>query len=132
MMEQWVNQLIVVPILLPLLTGALLIFFSERLHKLKLTISLISTLGSLGVAIFLLTLTDSEYWKNGVGVYLAANWVAPFGIALVADRLAVLMLLLTASLGLVVLSYSSAHWGRMGVHYYSLLQFLLMGLNGAF
>jgi len=132
MMEQWAKQLIIVPILLPLLTGALLILFSERHHKLKLTISLISTLFNLGAAIFLLKLTDSEYWANGVGVYLAANWIAPFGIALVADRLAVLMLLLTASLGLVVLCYSSARWGRIGVHYYSLIQFLFMGLNGAF
>lgn len=132
MMEQWVKQLIIVPILLPLLTGALLIFFNERHHKLKLTISLISTLCSLCVAIFLLKLTDNEYWTNGVGVYLAANWIAPFGIALVADRLAVLMLLLTASLGSVVLCYSAARWGRIGVHYYSLFQFLFMGLNGAF
>jgi multicomponent K+:H+ antiporter subunit D len=132
MMEQWAKQLIIVPILLPLITGALLILFNERRHALKLTISLVSTLCSLGVALWLLKLTDSEYWANGIGVYLAANWMAPFGIALVADRLAVFMLLLTASLGLVVLCYSSARWGRIGVHYYSLLQFLFMGLNGAF
>jgi multicomponent K+:H+ antiporter subunit D len=100
MMEAWAKQLIIVPILLPLITGALLILFNERRHALKLTISLVSTLCSLGVALWLLKLTDSEYWANGIGVYLAANWMAPFGIALVADRLAVLMLLLTASLGL--------------------------------
>ena len=84
------------------------------------------------IAVALLTLTDSEYWADGVGVYLAANWVAPFGIALVVDRLAVFMLLLSASFGLLVLCYSAARWGRVGVHYYSLFQFLLMGLNGAF
>jgi multicomponent K+:H+ antiporter subunit D len=132
MMEHWVKQLIILPIILPLLSGALLIFFSERRHKLKLSISLISTLGTFCVALCLLKLTDGEYWADGIGVYLAANWAAPFGIALVADRLAVLMLLLAATFGLVILCYSGARWGRVGVHYYSLFQFLLMGLNGAF
>lgn len=132
MMDHWAKQLIILPVLLPLISGALLIFFSERHHKLKLTISLFSTLGILGVAVALIQLTDGGYWPEGVGVYLAANWIAPFGIALVVDRLTALMLLLSAVLGLGALWYSAARWGRVGVHYYSLFQFLLMGLNGAF
>lgn len=132
MIDHWIGQLIILPILLPLISGALLIFFSERHHKLKLSISLISTLGILGVAICLLKLTDTDYWSNGIGVYLAANWMAPFGIALVVDRLTGLMLVLTSFLALGALWFSSARWGRIGVHYYSLFQFLLMGLNGAF
>src|SRR5690606_1949537 len=66
------------------------------------------------------------------GVYLAANWSAPYGIALVADRLAALMLTLTAVLALASLVFSSSRWSRIGVHFHSLFQFLLMGLNGAF
>lgn len=132
MIEHWIQQLIILPILIPLLSGAVLIFFSERRHTLKLAISLVSNLIMFVIAVALLTLTDSEYWADGVGVYLAANWVAPFGIALVVDRLAVFMLLLSATFGLLVLCYSAARWGRVGVHYYSLFQFLLMGLNGAF
>ena len=54
-------------------------------------------LALLAVAVALMRLTDSDHWQHGIGVYLAANWAAPFGIALVADRLAALMLLLTAA-----------------------------------
>ncbi len=51
---------------------------------------------------------------------------------LVVDRLATIMLCLTAVLGLATLVYSLARWERAGVHYLTLFQFLLMGLNGAF
>jgi multicomponent K+:H+ antiporter subunit D len=42
------------------------------------------------------------------------------------------MLTLAAALALPALIYSIARWERVGVHYLPLLQFLLMGLNGAF
>ena len=43
-----------------------------------------------------------------------------------------MMLVLTALLGLGSLLYARAGWSRQGTHYYSLFQFLMMGLNGAF
>jgi multicomponent K+:H+ antiporter subunit D len=132
MMAQWSNHLIILPILLPMLCGALLILFSRRNYSLRFGLSAVSTAGQFAVALYLLQLVEQGHWSGGIGVYLAANWVAPFGIALVADRLAVLMLLLTAVLGLGSLWYSYVRWGRVGVHYFSLFQFLLMGLNGAF
>ncbi|OJW50300.1 MAG: monovalent cation/H+ antiporter subunit D, partial [Thiobacillus sp. 65-1059] len=67
-----------------------------------------------------------------IAVYSLGNWAAPFGIVLVADRLAAIMLTLTATLGSAALIYSLARWERAGVHYLPLFQFLLMGLNGAF
>ncbi len=132
MIDHWTSHLIIAPVLLPLFVAAGLMLLNERRHDLKLAINLISTLLLLGIAITLFCLVDGEYWPDGTGVYLAANWIAPFGIALVVDRLAVLMLLLTASLGFAAVIYSSARWGRVGVHFHSLFQFLLMGLNGAF
>jgi multicomponent K+:H+ antiporter subunit D len=132
MSDYWLSQLIIVPILLPLISGALLVLFNERHHQLKIAINLLSTLVLLAVAVALFYLTDSNYWTDGVGVYLAANWMAPFGIALIADRLASLMLLLTAVMGTGALLFSFSRWARVGVHFNSLFQFLLMGLNGAF
>jgi len=132
MMEQWITHLIVLPILLPMLCGALLILFSRRNFSLRFAISALSTAAQFVIALCLLQLVEKNYWTGDIGVYLAANWVAPFGIALVVDRLAVLMLLLTSVLGIGALCYSAARWGRVGVHYFSLFQFLLMGLNGAF
>lgn len=128
----WSQHLIAVPVLLPLFCGALLISVNERRHQLKFLINLASVLGLLVVAAALMQMTDSEHWQHGIGVYLAANWSAPFGIALAADRLAALMLLLTALLAFAALLYSMRGWSRIGVHFHSLFQFLLMGINGAF
>ncbi len=126
------HHLIVLPILLPLICGALLIPVSETRHNFKLAVNLVSVLAQLAMAAALLTRVESGYWAGEMGVYLAANWVAPFGITLVADRLAALMLLLSAVLALAALLYASSRWSRVGVHFHSLFQFLLMGLNGAF
>lgn len=128
----WQQHLILLPIIVPLLTGALLVPVNEKHHQRKYVANLLSTLTVLGCALALLYLTDAEHWPSGIGVYLAANWSAPYGIALVADRLAALMLTLTAVLALAALVFSSSRWSRIGVHFHSLFQFLLMGLNGAF
>jgi multicomponent K+:H+ antiporter subunit D len=71
-------------------------------------------------------------WQDGVTVYALGNWAAPFGIVLVADHLATLMLTLTSILGLATLVYALARWERAGSHFLPLFQFLLMGLNGTF
>ncbi|MGV3741150.1 MAG: cation:proton antiporter, partial [Burkholderiaceae bacterium] len=128
----WTEHLIVLPILLPLLCGALMIPINESRHTLKFGINMVSVLGLLVLAAVLVHYTDNGHWPYGIGVYLAANWMAPFGIALVVDRLAAVMLLLAAVLALAVLIYSMKRWSRIGVHFHSLFQFMLMGINGAF
>ncbi|PRD65147.1 monovalent cation/H+ antiporter subunit D [Malikia granosa] len=128
----WLQQLIIVPVLLPLLVGALLIPVNQKRYQLKFAFGLGSGLLLWLVALALLLLADGGHWPDGIGVYLAANWAAPFGIALLVDRLAALMLLLTATIALAVLVFSARRWDRVGVSFHSLFQFLLMGLNGAF
>src|SRR5688572_6586987 len=71
-------------------------------------------------------------WTEGIGVYAIGDWHAPVGIVLVVDRLSALMVLVNSILAVATVVYSIGRWDRMGVHYHSLLQFLLMGLNGAF
>lgn len=56
----------------------------------------------------------------------------PFAIVLVADRVAALMVLLTAVLAAGALTYALARWHAAGPSFHSLFQLLLMGLNGAF
>jgi len=124
---EWIQHLIILPVLLPLLCGALLILVNESRHQFKFFVNLTSVLLQLAVAIVLIQLTDSEQWLDGIGVYLAANWSAPFGISLIADRLAAMMLLLTAVLATAALLYSMMRWSRIGVHFHTLFQFLLIG-----
>lgn len=128
----WIQQLILVPVLLPLFTGTLLIVLNESRDRLKFAVNVGSLVLLLGTSLTLLWYTDQGLWPASFGVYLAANWAAPFGIALVLDRLAALMLLLTVVLAACSLLYSMKRWSRIGVHFHSLFQFLLMGLNGAF
>jgi len=133
-MMRWVDHLIVAPIVLPLLAGALLVLVDEHRRRLKFAISLVAVLGLLAVAVALVAFANGQPdgWRSEVGVYLAANWPVPFGIALAADRLSALMVLLSAMLGLASLVFAQARWVRAGVHFQALLQFLLMGLCGAF
>lgn len=128
----WTQHLLVLPILLPLLAGALLIPVNQKRHALKFGISLICHLAMLGLALGLWWGIEHGHWPGDIGVYLAANWVAPFGIALLVDRLTALMLSLTALLALAALIFSRQGWSRIGVHFHSLFLFLQMGINGAF
>ncbi|SMB22105.1 putative K(+)/H(+) antiporter subunit D [Sterolibacterium denitrificans] len=138
------QHLPILPILLPLLTGALLLFSSETRHGRRALFALAATLAQLAVALALLAIADGRLampWSgadgsgvsiSGISVYALGNWAAPFGIVLVVDRLAAIMLTLTATLGLAALVYALARWERAGSHFLPLFQFLLMGLNGAF
>lgn len=128
----WMQHLVVVPVLLPLIVGALLIPINQTRHRLKFALGLSSGVLLWLVAVALLLMADGGYWPAGIGVYLAANWSAPFGIALMVDRLTALMLVLTSTIALAVLVYSARRWDRVGVSFHSMFQFLLMGLNGAF
>lgn len=130
----WLDHLVIVPVLLPLLTGALLLMFDERRHRLKATINVVSTILLALVAVSLLDIADTPTAANKAAalVYLLGNWPAPFGIVLVLDRLSAMMLVLTAMLALPALIYSLARWHKSGPHFHTLFQLLLMGLNGAF
>ncbi len=131
MSMDWTDHLIIVPILLPLIAGALMAPLTEGQHRLKFALGYGAVLGLLATALALVVLADGS-WPGGVGVYLAANWAAPFGITLLADRLSAMMLVLTALLSLAALLYAQPRWSRIGVHFHCLFQFLLMGINGAF
>lgn len=128
----WMQQLVVLPVLLPLIIGAVLIPINQTRHTLKFCLGFGNVLLMWMVSVALLVIADNDYWPSGIGVYLTSNWAAPFGIALVVDRLAALMLVLTSTIALAVLLFSARRWDRVGVSFHSLFQFMLMGLNGAF
>ncbi len=127
------DHLIILPILLPLATGALLLMFDDRQRAAKAFISLTSTLLLLMVAVLLVMRANAEPGASTIaGSYVLGDWPVPFGIVLVADRLSAMMVLLTAMLGVCSLVYSLARWHAAGPSFHSLFQFLLMGLSGAF
>ena len=127
-----IADLIMAPVVLPLLAGAgMLLLSGERHRNITATVNVAATFALACVAIALLRTSDASQTSIS-RVYRLGNWPAPFGIVLVLDRLSALMLLLTSVLACAAVVFSLARWHRAGAHFHPLFQFLLMGLNGAF
>lgn len=125
-------ELVVVPVLLPLLTAGLMLWAGEGRRHVKALLNVLSTSLSLAAAVALLVWVRSQDAVAAFGIYLPGNWPVPFGIVLVADHLSALMAVLTGALGLATLLYALARWQHAGVHFHVLFQLQLMGLYGAF
>ena len=120
---------LILPILLPLLTGIILVAFWGKVNIQRI-ISAISGLLSLVFSIQLFTTVRQE----GIVSIQAGGWEAPFGITFVCDNLSATLVLLTAISGLAVILFSmvSINKARMRFGYFAMIHFLLLGLNGAF
>ena len=82
---------------------AALLLVVERLRPAwQAPLSLAATLALAVLSFRLVAFADADQ----IGVYLLGNWQAPFGIVLVLDRLAALMLALTAVIALASLAAS--------------------------
>jgi multicomponent Na+:H+ antiporter subunit D len=123
------NNLILMPVMLPLLTGIILIFFAKRI-KLQKTISLVSVLIGIGISAAVVANVN----KLGTLSLEVGSWRAPFGIIIVADMLSSLLVLTTTIIGALVLLYSFQSIGteREKFYFYPIFQLLLVGVNGAF
>jgi len=122
-----VNPLLILPIVIPLCCGALLLLGRHGVKSAR-GLALLSALAQLTVAALLLDQAGSGV----IQVYTLGNWLPPQGIVLVLDRLAALMLLVTAVLALPVLIFANAGADRAGRFFHPLFQFQLLGVNGAF
>ena len=125
-------HLVAVPVLLPLAAAAGMLLVGETHRSWKAAIDVAATIAGLLVAIVLLRWTYQHEGSAAIGVYLPGNWSVPFGIVLAVDRLTALMLVLTGIVSGASVLFSLARWHRAGVHYHTLFQLQLMGVNGAF
>ena len=124
------TQLPVLPILLPLLGGALSLFIEHRRvgTVVQRSVAWIFMLATV-LASVLLVLRAHE---GTVLVYLLGDWPARIGIALMVDRLSAMMVLSTSLLGAACLLHACSGWDRRAPHFHALFQLQLMGINGAF
>ncbi|GGM19199.1 Na(+)/H(+) antiporter subunit D [Paraliobacillus quinghaiensis] len=125
------SNFLTLPILLPMFIGTILIFFAKK-HKLQRVIAGFSALSLLGVAIYLgyIVYTDpSQIITLEIG-----DWPAPFGIVLVADMFATMMVILSSIVGVVCLffAFKTIHSDREKFYFYPFYFYLLTGVNGAF
>ena len=133
------SHLPVLPVLIPALCGVLLLLLGDHVgsglgahdqHKLRWARRL--SLGAVGLSLLVAVALLLRAATGELMVYRVGDWPAPFGIALLVDRLGALMLLLSACVALPVLWYASGGWDAHGRYFHALFQFQLMGLNGAF
>ena len=122
-------NLLVLPILLPLVTAALTLLCWRSVPAQRWISSLGAT-ALLAAAILLFV----EVRQNGVIASQLGNWPAPFGITLVADLFSAVMVLMAGLIGWVAAIYSlgSVDRQREETGYYPFVHFLLMGVCGVF
>ncbi|CAN5725011.1 monovalent cation/H+ antiporter subunit D [soil metagenome] len=124
----WTDHLPVLPVLLPLLTAAVLLLFERRGIGIQRALSALGLVALLAVSVLLVMQAD----RGATLVYLLGDWPARLGIALVADRLSALLVLTTALLAAACLLHACSGWDRRALHFHALFQLQLVGLNGAF
>ncbi len=116
-------------ILTPLVTAVLCLLFLRSL-PLQRFFGVAGMVVLLGVSLRLM----ADVGGGHIEVVRFGNWAAPFGIVLVADLLAAIMVLVSAIIGLAVAVYSladvDAQRERFG--YYAFLHFMMFGVCGAF
>lgn len=126
------DTLMIAPVVLPLLAGALMLALGGERHRaINAALNVLTTFALVAISIELLRAADAAATAVS-GVYRLGNWPVPFSIVLVVDRLSALMVLLSSVLAAAALVFSLARWHRVGAHFHPLFQFLLMGVNGAF
>jgi multicomponent Na+:H+ antiporter subunit D len=121
------SNLIILPLLLPLLVG-ICALLRERTTRRR--VAVIALVGVFAVSVVILL----GVARNGIMVSQAGGHPAPYGIALVVDPLSALMLVVSGVIGVVGGLYSTAtiDANRERFAYYPLLAFLFMGINFAF
>ncbi|MCB1936380.1 MAG: monovalent cation/H+ antiporter subunit D [Nitrosomonas sp.] len=122
------NHIAIFPVILPLLTGIVLLLLPGQQWVFKRCISLIAVFLQIIMAIMLIGMVN----QGEILAYALGNWSPPFGIVLVADRLAAWMLIITALVAFCALVYAVQGTDKAGAHFHTLFQLQLFGLNGAF
>ncbi|MGY0505604.1 monovalent cation/H+ antiporter subunit D [Luteimonas sp. e5] len=123
------NHLLIAPILIPLLCGALLLLLERRHDARVLRIGAWVGMAALLLASLALL---RQTLDGSIGVYLVGDWPSRLGITLVGDRLGSTLVLTTCLLAIPCLLHAGAGWDMRAPHFHPLFQFQLAGLNGAF
>ncbi|GIO96629.1 Na+/H+ antiporter subunit D [Paenibacillus lautus] len=123
------NNVIVLPLLIPLVTAVILIF-SSKYVRVQRWISAVSIAVNLLVALFIVSQVNNE----GIQTLHMGGWQPPYGIVFVADMLAALLVLTTLIVAAACLFYSFRSIGeeREKHYFYAFFQFLLAGVIGSF
>ncbi|QJC52187.1 Na+/H+ antiporter subunit D [Paenibacillus albicereus] len=123
------TNLVVLPLLLPLCTAVVLLFFKEKVLTQRI-VSLAGIAATAAASVLLL----AKAGAGGLQTLAMGGWAAPFGIVLVADFFAALLVTAaTVTTGFcLVQAMGTVGAEREKFYFYPFLQFLLAGVNGSF
>ena len=102
------NNIIILPLIIPLIAGLFMVIFRKKLYMQR-SIALLAVLATGIVAMLLAVQVKDE----GIQVLQAGGWAAPYGISLVADMFAVILLIITAFVSFCCLFYAFYTIGRI-------------------
>ena len=124
-----INILPMLPIILPFVAGVIMLFIGKRPIPHRM-VSAVTGLLMVGVAAF----NVYYVYINGSMVTFISNWAAPFGISVVYDMVAALLVLTTSLVMffIVIYSFQSIGYEREKYYYYPMVMFMITGINGAF
>ena len=123
------NNLIVLPLIVPIITGILLVFLREQI-QLQRIISLVTTVFVTFVSVVLL----QHVHTDGIIRLDFSGWAPPFGILFVADSFSLLLVLTSSIVTAICLIYAFSTIGRNfeRMYFYPFVMFLIAGVNGSF
>lgn len=123
------NNVLILPIIIPLLTGMVMIFYRRRV-RLQQWLSVISMLLTIGISASII----HQISRQGILVLDVGGWQAPYGITLVGDMLSALLVLVATFVCLMctLFAFGSTN-NEHKVHFvYPYILLLLCGVNGSF
>lgn len=123
------NVLLVLPIIVPAVTGVLALFL-RRYRAVQRGVSVLGTGVLFGAGAVLIR----QVHGHGIQAIQMGSWPAPFGITLVADYLSAGLVAVTGFVAVAVSIYAlvGIDEAREQFGFHPLFQLLLMGINGAF
>ncbi len=127
-MNAHLAHLAIAPLLAPFVAGVLLLALRDLPMPVRRRLAVLAVVVQIGIAITLLVAVSG----GDILVYRLGDWPAPWGIVLVADRLAAWLVLITTLLALFAVIHAGDGLDRRGRHFHVLFQMQLFGLTGAF
>lgn len=126
------TSLSVIPVLLPLLSAALILLWRQSSGPRLARVNAAFTFTLLISSILLWT----DVWRNGTAVHDFGGWPAPNGIVFVADLFSATLIAVSSFVGfctsLFLIEEMKTGPGSQSPLYFVIWQALLMGVNGSF
>ena len=123
------NNLVILPIILPIVFAMIMVIFRDKviLHRI---LSLMAIISVFVVTIILI----NQIKAGGIQSIQLGGWEAPFGVSMVADMFAAILVLVTSIVSFCCLLYAFYSIGeqREKSYFYPLFLVLITGVNGSF